>query len=113
MALDCAAAGETNCSRAKAALMLRAKVFTGPLRMLCYLGATGSLLAACACPGRAKNVMTMRGQCSDEPPQWTGPAPRLSRVAPPASGTGSLVGTVAERGTHRPLTGGTVRVTSG
>jgi hypothetical protein len=55
--------------------------------------------------------MSLPGNCSEaEPPQWIGPSPRLPEVPLPRPGKASLIGTVRDRSTDRPLAGGVVRV---
>src|SRR3954447_2815885 len=70
------------------------------------------LLLACACSARAQDAMTLPATCSDEPPPWSGSPPRLPRALTPHPGTASLIGTVRDRRTNRPLAGGLVRVRS-
>src|SRR4051812_33565115 len=71
------------------------------------------LLVVCARSARAQDVMSLPGGCSENEPQpWRGPIPQLPRGPSPRPGTGSLIGTVREQRTNRPLTGAAVRLQS-
>jgi hypothetical protein len=67
------------------------------------------LLVACACSARAQDAMSLPGSCSGEPPAWSGPAARVPEVETPRRGSATLLGTVSDRSTDRPLRGGSVR----
>jgi Carboxypeptidase regulatory-like domain len=70
------------------------------------------LLLAIAGSAHAQDVMHLPAQCSDQAPPWTGQAPRPPRLTVPPAGRATLVGTVRERTTNRPVAGGTIRVWS-
>jgi hypothetical protein len=75
---------------------------------MAYLRFSLLLLVVCACSARAQDAMSLPANCSDEPAPWSGPRPRLPQVPAPKPGNGSLVGTVRDSTTNRPLVGGVV-----
>jgi hypothetical protein len=54
------------------------------------------LLVACACSARAQDAMSLPGNCSGEPPAWSGPAARVPEVETPRRGSATLLGTVSD-----------------